>query len=183
MFNYALVTFLCFVALLSVDSVFTLEERQACTYARRQSGVAQEIKTISSHFLADAAEIPLAPLASRTFFVTPSELGVALPPINVGLTADTVRTELVILGAVLNANVPAHSVHYINNSNGSVTVDFIQIDSNVLPHEQVREIHEFDQRSCQITKITGYVHGPVICNPLPTNPTLILLCNELGATA
>ena len=53
--------------------------------------------------------------------------GVALPPVNVGVTADTVRSELVGLATVLNAGVPAGSVQYIDNTNGTVTSDFVQV--------------------------------------------------------
>ena len=50
-----------------------------------------------------------------------------LPPANVGVAAGTVRAELVALATVLNAGVPPGSVSYINNANGSVTSDFIQV--------------------------------------------------------
>ncbi|KAL9593357.1 MAG: hypothetical protein Q9219_007588 [cf. Caloplaca sp. 3 TL-2023] len=60
-----------------------------CFFTSKRAAVAQEIKTIHSYSALDAAQIPLAPLASRTFFITPSELGgaVTLPPVNVGVTA------------------------------------------------------------------------------------------------
>lgn len=60
---------------------------------------------------------------------SPAELGgtVTLPPVNVGITADTVRLELVALATILNAGVPQGSGSYINNANGSVTVDYIQV--------------------------------------------------------
>ncbi|KAK4499754.1 hypothetical protein PRZ48_007940 [Zasmidium cellare] len=136
--------------------------RQACTNEMKINACKAEIQTIRSHSLADAAKIPLAPLATRTFYVTPSELGgVTLPPINVGITADTVRGELVALATILNAGVPQGSDSYIVNPNGTVTSDFIQTDRVALPSEQVREIHEFND-ACQITKITGYVHGKLL---------------------
>lgn len=50
-----------------------------------------------------------------------------LPPVNVGVTAGTVRLELVTLATVLNAGVPQGSDSYINNANGSVTVDYLQV--------------------------------------------------------
>ena len=66
-------------------------------------------------------------LANKTVS-SPSELGVTLPPVNVGVTADTVRDELVVLGTVLNAAVPASSVSYSPlASDGSVTVTFVQV--------------------------------------------------------
>lgn len=133
---------------------------------------------------------------------SPSELGgaVTLPPINVGVTADTVRQELVVLATVLNAGVPPNSVSYTNNANGSVTVDFIQVyrclipenhcltndiktDRIVLPRSSVREIHEFNQSTCQITRITGYVHGNVICPTDSSSSVLQAICSSLKTTA
>lgn len=38
---------------------------------------------------------------------------------------------------------------------------FLQTDRLVLPAVQVREIHEFND-ACEITKITGYVNGPLV---------------------
>lgn len=49
------------------------------------------------------------------------------PPINVGVTAETVRLELVALATALNADVPQGSDSYIVNNNGTVTSDFIQV--------------------------------------------------------
>lgn len=49
------------------------------------------------------------------------------PPINTGVTADTVRAELVLLATVLDAGVPEGSDSYIVNQNGTVTADFIQV--------------------------------------------------------
>ena len=120
------------------------------------AAIKQEIKTISSHSAVDAALIPLAPLASRTFLITygppvlhfefagflfkltqdmkhrPSELGggVTLPPVNVGVTAATVRVDLVALATAINANVPGGETagtDYIVNANGTVTSDFVQV--------------------------------------------------------
>jgi len=52
-------------------SAAALQNRQAsCTFERRRAGVQQEIATIRSHTIEDANKIPLAPLASRTFFIT-----------------------------------------------------------------------------------------------------------------
>ena len=107
--------------------------RTPCTDAQQIEGVKQEIRTIISHSPEDAAKIPLAPLASRTFIVLPDELQTffAVPaPVNVGLTADTVRAELVALGTVLDAKVPGGPVNganYTVNPNSTVTVDFIQV--------------------------------------------------------
>ena len=121
----------------SLCSVFTsahpvessqLEERQGgCTFEQKKAAIQAEINTITSHSLADAAKIPLDPLASRTFYITPSELGITLPPVNVGVTAGTVRTELVALGTALGAAVPGNKATYIQNSDGSVTSNFIQV--------------------------------------------------------
>lgn len=52
-------------------SAAAIESRQtSCTFEQRRAGVQQEIATIRSHTLEDANKIPLAPLASRTFFIT-----------------------------------------------------------------------------------------------------------------
>ena len=56
----------------------------------------------------------------------PDELGVTLPPINVGVTAGTVRAELVALGTALNARVPG-GARYVQNADGTVTANFIQV--------------------------------------------------------
>lgn len=48
----------------------SLEERTTCSPDDRIAAVKKEIATIGSHTAADAATIPLAPFASRTFFVT-----------------------------------------------------------------------------------------------------------------
>ena len=56
----------------------------------------------------------------------PDELGVTLPPINVGVTAGTVRAELVALGTALNAKVPG-GARYVQNADGTVTANFIQV--------------------------------------------------------
>ncbi|KAF2482868.1 hypothetical protein BDY17DRAFT_309974 [Neohortaea acidophila] len=163
-----------------------LEARQSCTFAQKVAGIQHEIDTITSHSFTDANQIPLAPLATRTFLVTPAELGgkVTLPPINVGVTAETVRAELVGLATVLFASVPGpNHATYINNANGSVTADFIQNDNIVLPSEHVREIHYFNS-DCQITEILGYVNGPLICpdgaSPV-SNAVVEQLCAELEA--
>ena len=60
----------------------------------------------------------------------PAELGTQLPPVNVGVTATTVRLELVGLATVLDAGVPQGSDSYIVNSNGTVTSDFIQVSQS-----------------------------------------------------
>lgn len=44
------------------------------------------------------------------------------------------------------------------NSNGTVTVDYIQTDGIALQEVDVREIHSFNT-ACQITGIIGYVRG------------------------
>lgn len=109
--------------------------RTPCTEAQQIEGVKQEIRTIISHDPADAAKIPLAPLASRTFIVLSDQLQTffAVPlPVNVGVTADTVRAELVALGTALDAGVPGgpdNGANYTINPNSTVTVDFIQVSS------------------------------------------------------
>ncbi|CAK1356771.1 uncharacterized protein RHO25_009047 [Cercospora beticola] len=138
-----------------------------CTSARKIEGIKQELRTIISHSFADAAKIPLAPLASRTFIVLPTELQTffAVPlPVNVGFTADTVRAELVALGTILDADVPGgpdNGATFTVNQNGTVTVDFVQTDRIALPRVDVREIHSFNEQ-CEITKILGYVRGPLV---------------------
>ena len=60
----------------------------------------------------------------------PQELGVALPPINVGVAADIIRAELVALATALNAKVPGGETagtKYIVNANGTVTSDFVLV--------------------------------------------------------
>lgn len=47
-----------------------LEERAGCTFAMKKAAIQHEIDTISSHSFSDANQIPLAPTASRTFYVT-----------------------------------------------------------------------------------------------------------------
>lgn len=43
------------------------------------------------------------------------------------MNAQQVRTELVVLATALDAHVPPESIHFINNGNGTVTSDFIQV--------------------------------------------------------
>ena len=100
-------------------------------------------------------------------------------PINVGVTADTVRAELVILATALNAGVPQGSDKYQVNANNTVTVDFIQTDRIALPRTHVREIHRIDTSTCQISKIVGYVHGPLTAVTAGLNLTEI--ASELQA--
>ncbi|KAM3425770.1 hypothetical protein BST61_g7700 [Cercospora zeina] len=139
----------------------------ACTSDRKISAIKQELRTIISHSFADAALIPLAPLASRTFIIMPTELQAFLAvgvPANVGFTAETVRAELVALATALDADVPGgpdDGAVFTVNGNGTVTVDFVQTDRIVLPRVDVREIHAFNER-CEITKILGFVRGNVI---------------------
>ncbi|PPJ53942.1 hypothetical protein CBER1_05824 [Cercospora berteroae] len=139
-----------------------------CTSACKIEGIKQELRTIISHSFADAAKTPLAPLASRTFIVLPTELQTffAVPlPVNVGFTADTVRAELVALGTILDADVPGgpdNGATFTVNRNGSVTKDFVQTNRIALPRVDVREIHSFNEQTCQITKILGYVRGNAI---------------------
>lgn len=57
----------------------------------------------------------------------PNELPEVTLEVNVGVTAETVRLELVALATALDAGVPKNSVHFINNANGTVTSDFIQV--------------------------------------------------------
>lgn len=47
-----------------------LVERTDCSCSVRKAAVYAELKTIASHTAADAAKIPLNPLASRSFYVT-----------------------------------------------------------------------------------------------------------------
>ena len=42
----------------------------------------------------------------------PNEVNPVTVEVNVGTTADTVRTELVLLATVLDAGVPPDSIHY-----------------------------------------------------------------------
>ena len=48
----------------------SFEKRTACTFDQKQAAIQHEIDTISSHSFTDADQIPLAPLASRTFIIT-----------------------------------------------------------------------------------------------------------------
>lgn len=156
----------------------TSQKRNSCTAAQRIAAVKAEIATIRSHTAADAAKIPLTETASRTFFVTyvnsrsprfailtvsgrPDEANAVAVPVNVGVTAETVRSELVVLATALNAGVPEGSDHYTVNPNNTVTVDYIQTNRIALPRVNVREIHSIDTSTCQISKIVGYVHGPL----------------------
>jgi hypothetical protein len=79
----------------------------------------------------------------------------------VGVTAETIRKELVVLATALDAGVPQGSDQYTVSSNDTVTVDYIQTDRLALPRVNVREVHSFDVSSCRIAKIVGYVHGPL----------------------
>jgi hypothetical protein len=89
--------------------------------------------------------------------------------VNVGVTADTVRAELVSLATVLNAGVK--NPHVYCNANGTATSDFIQVsfikrqsqragadtertDRIALPYCHVRELHTFNA-ACQIKTIVG----------------------------
>lgn len=80
---------------------------------------------------------------------------------NVGVTAGTVRAELVALATALNADVPQGSDSYQVNANNTVTVDYIQTNRIALPRVNVREIHSIDVATCRISKIVGYVQGPL----------------------
>ena len=62
--------------------------------------------------------------------ISPDEAPQLVVPANVGVTAATVRSELVVLATALNAGVPASSVRYIFNANGTATSDFIQVCQN-----------------------------------------------------
>ncbi|KAK4968344.1 hypothetical protein LTR42_009627 [Elasticomyces elasticus] len=99
---------------------------------------------------------------------------VTLPPVNVGVTADTVRAELVILATAINAGVPVGSDKYQVNSNNTVTVDYVQTDVIALPRSQVREIHTVDPTTCQISNILGYVHGALTVVTAGLNLTEVL---------
>lgn len=76
-----------------------------------------------------------------------------------GVDAITTRAVLVGLGNALDAGVPKGSDHYTANKNGSVTVDYIQTDGIALQKVDVREIHSFDEQTCEISGIVGYVRG------------------------
>ena len=94
--------------------------------------------------------------------------------VNVGVTADTVRSELVALATALNAGVKNARVYC--NANGTATSDLIQVslaghvelmatddcqtDRIALPYSSVRELHTFNS-ACQIKTIVGWVHGPL----------------------
>ena len=56
----------------------------------------------------------------------------------------------------------------------------LQLDGIALPREHVREIHDFDLTTCQISRILGYVHGPLECPTNSKNPFLVELCNEFA---
>ncbi|KAF2207251.1 hypothetical protein CERZMDRAFT_102536 [Cercospora zeae-maydis SCOH1-5] len=153
--------------LLLLSPTSTAAPAAPCTSDRKIAAIKQELRTIISHSSADAALIPLAPLASRTFVILPTELqtffAVAVP-VNVGFTADTVRAELVALATVLDADVPGgpdDGAVFTVNGNGTVTVDFVQTNRIVLPRVDVREIHSFNE-NCEITKILGFVRGNLV---------------------
>ncbi|KAF2215019.1 hypothetical protein CERZMDRAFT_82893 [Cercospora zeae-maydis SCOH1-5] len=77
-----------------------------CTPERRIAGTAQLVKTIESHSITDAAQIPLALLASRTAFLKDTELGPeSTIPVTLGVTGDTVRAILVSAATAINARV------------------------------------------------------------------------------
>lgn len=77
-----------------------------------------------------------------------------------GVDALSTRAVLVVLGAILEADVPKGSDHYTVNPNGTITVDYIQTDGIALQKVDVREIHSFND-DCQITGITGYIRGNI----------------------
>ena len=56
------------LSLLALTAASFLRNDGLAKYQKHQQGVAQEIKTIGTHSAADAAQIPLAALVSRTFF-------------------------------------------------------------------------------------------------------------------
>lgn len=80
--------------------------------------------------------------------------------VTAGVDALSTRAVLVVLGAILEADVPQGSDHYTVNPNGTITVDYIQTDGIALQKVNVREIHSFDD-DCQITGITGYIRGNI----------------------
>lgn len=63
--------------------------------------------------------------------------------VNVGVTADTVRAELVSLATVLNAGVK--NPHVYCNANGTATSDFIQVSAT--EHVEVVGAHDSLDRS------------------------------------
>lgn len=78
-----------------------------------------------------------------------------------GVNAVTTRIILVGLGTALDADVPRGSDSYTVNPNGTVTVDYIQTDRPALQTVDVREIHTFDPKTCEILGVNGYVRGSV----------------------
>jgi hypothetical protein len=64
--RFSLLTF----AMAALAAAVPLEERASCSCSKKLAALNAELKTIASHSAADAAKIPLDPLASRTFFVT-----------------------------------------------------------------------------------------------------------------
>ncbi|KAM3418449.1 hypothetical protein BST61_g4435 [Cercospora zeina] len=132
-----------------------------CTPERRIAGTAQLVKTIESHSISDAAQIPLAFLASRTAFLKDTELGPSSTvPVSLGVTAVTVRAILVSAATAISARVL--DARYSVNSNGSVTADFIQPDFPVLRCLVVKEIHDYDLDSCEIVRSTVYGFGKIV---------------------
>lgn len=63
-----------FSALASTAPLDDVAKRSGgCSFQQKVAGIQAEINTISSHSFADADQIPLAPLATRTFLVTYDE--------------------------------------------------------------------------------------------------------------
>lgn len=78
-----------------------------------------------------------------------------------GTTASTIGTELVAPATALNADVPQGSDSYRVNANGTVTVDYVQINRIALPKVDARGVHNFNLASHRISRIVGYVNGPL----------------------
>ncbi|KAF7190218.1 Alpha-ketoglutarate-dependent 2,4-dichlorophenoxyacetate dioxygenase [Pseudocercospora fuligena] len=128
-----------------------LSERATCTDQRKIDACKAEIQTIRSHKASDAALIPLAANATRSFYITPSEANfITTPLINTGVTAETVGAELVLLATLLNADVPQGSDSYIVNKNGTVTSDFIQMRFEHLP--EIFDVSNIDPDNNIITE-------------------------------
>lgn len=88
-----------------------------------------------------------------------NEIEAASIPVTVGITAETLRLELVLLATALNAGVPMGSDNYTSNANRTVTVDSVQTDDLALQRVKVREIRSLDKKVCEISSIVEFVVG------------------------
>lgn len=85
---------------------------------------------------------------------SPNELPDVTLKINVGFSAETVRTELVLLATALDAGVPPSSIHFINNGNGTVTSDFIQVSAPA----SCMMLQNASANACNLRPIESYYH-------------------------